>query len=226
MVVLVLRGKNFRIMNREYIELWLDKYKVVDYVINEDLSVDINGDVDLDGYELREIGVKFRVVSGDFNCYNNKLDTLRGCPERVGGSFHCTNNILTSLEYCPKYIGGDFFCYNNNLELLIHGPVTVGGIFDCADNQLISLEGCLDKVLGDFDCANNLLESFEYCPLVVGDFSGQFNKLAEDEIFLYDCTSEQIRQYYSGKNLNKRLVGMLSEEVVANEKKVVMGKKI
>ena len=99
-------------MDRAGIEEWLKKYKVENYTINEDLSVDVP--------------VKFRNVSGYFSCRNNNLQNLIGCPDMVGGAFDCSYNQLTSLIGCPIEIGGSFNGNANKLVSLVGGPSVVG----------------------------------------------------------------------------------------------------
>src|SRR5690606_21069453 len=62
-------------------------------------------------------------------------------PNKVTGSFNCSNNQLTSLEGCPTSVGGSFYCFNNQLTSLEGGPTKVGIGFYCSNNQLTSLEG-------------------------------------------------------------------------------------
>ena len=66
-------------MDREGVEVWLKFYGVKNYTINEDLSVDVEGDINLYSKGLSEISIKFGNVSGDFICEGNhptKLDSL------------------------------------------------------------------------------------------------------------------------------------------------------
>ena len=102
-------------MDRTGVENWLDLYGVKNYTINEDLSVDVNGDVDLFSSELIEIPVRFGVVSGNFDCFKNKLQSLKNCPIEVGGDFSCFNNELLNLDGCPIKVGGNFYCGFNEL---------------------------------------------------------------------------------------------------------------
>ena len=83
-------------MDREGVEVWLDFHDVENYTINEDLSVDVSGVVDLSGKSLIVIPIRFGIVGGDFNCDNNKLLTLEFCPSDVGGSFYCFDNKITT----------------------------------------------------------------------------------------------------------------------------------
>ena len=51
------------------------------------------------------------------------------------------------------------------------------------------------------------------CPIKIsGHLYCSDNNIEESEIFLYNYSSEQIRQYYIGKNLNEKLLVGLSEE--------------
>ena len=79
--------------NTNNIDLELLK-KCVDgtYTINDDGSIDVEGDVDLSREKLTKIPFSFGKVSGDFYCYDNQLTSLEGAPNSVGGSFWCHNN--------------------------------------------------------------------------------------------------------------------------------------
>ena len=91
------------------------KYGIINYNINSDGLVDVNGNVNLYNKGLVELPLKFGKVSGDFNCRGNQLTSLDGCPRIVGGNFYCHNNKLTSLVGGPKEVGGDFDCGYNEL---------------------------------------------------------------------------------------------------------------
>jgi len=91
------------------------KYGIIDYTINDDMSISVEGDVDLTHKNLKSLPITFKEVSGDFYCSENQLTSLKYCPETVGGNFYCSRNQLTSLEGCPGTVGGYFFCSNNQL---------------------------------------------------------------------------------------------------------------
>jgi hypothetical protein len=145
-------------------------YKITNYNINGDGSVDINGNVHLYNIKAsRRIPITFNNVSGNFICSNNKIASLIGCPKVVGGDFHCGGSkYLTSLIGCPSEVGGDFNCVFSRLSSLEHCPTSVGGGFNCSNNQISSLEHCPTSVGGDFECRQNQLTSLVYCPKVVG----------------------------------------------------------
>ena len=97
------------------ISLICKQYGIINYTVNDDESIDVNGDVDLSRYDLTELPLTFNRVTGNFKCGVNNLTTLKGSPRWVGGWFSCSNNQLTSLEFSPEYVGDDLFCSDNNL---------------------------------------------------------------------------------------------------------------
>jgi hypothetical protein len=155
---------------RKMIEDWLDEKEIKNYVIKDDLTIDVKGDVNLNNRDLTKFPefIRFNKVSGDFWCSGNNLVSLEGCPSSVSGDFWCSGNNLVSLEGCPSSVGGDFGCSDNNLVSLEGCPSSVGGSFGCHTNNLVSLEGCPSSVSGDFWCNNNNLVSLEGCPSSVG----------------------------------------------------------
>ena len=105
-----------RFKGKNEIDSICKKYGIKKYTINDDLSIDVNGDVNLSKKGLTKLPLKFRHVSGNFYCSSNKLTSLEGSPQTVEGSFYCDNNQLTTLEGSPQKVGGDFFCYDNKLK--------------------------------------------------------------------------------------------------------------
>lgn len=92
------------------------KYKITNYIINPDKTIDVDGDVTLSFSYLSKLPLKFNKVSGNFLCNNNLLTNLIGSPVWVGGNFRCSFNELTSLEFSPYYVGGNFDCKFNNIS--------------------------------------------------------------------------------------------------------------
>ena len=120
--------------------------------------------------------IDFGEVTGDFDCLNLGLKSLKGAPQKVGGHFDCSYNQLTSLERAPKEVGGYFTCSGNQLISLEGAPKEVNGCFYCHLNQLTSLEGSPKKVGRGFYCAFNHLTSLEGAPKEVGgDFDCRKN---------------------------------------------------
>jgi hypothetical protein len=187
--------------NKSDVEQILSILEVENYKINDDLSVDVNGSVDISGVEklkLRLIPIQFGKVSGYFFCKKNELITLEGSPKEVGGVFNCGDNQLTSLEGAPKKVGGGFICSRNRLTSLEGSPEKVGGSFLCDFNQLTSLEGAPKEIDGDFYCNSNQLTSLEGVPKEIdGAFYCNSNKLTSLE-----GAPEKVGDYFDCSNNN------------------------
>ena len=126
-----------------------NKYGIKNYTINQDGSIDVDGNVNLSSKKLTKLPLKFRNVSGNFWCYYNRrsggdtgtLTSLEGSPQSVGGNFDCFNNKLTSLEGSPQIVGGDFNCYNNQLKDVygIKEGFRLGGRFYIENNPVYQI---------------------------------------------------------------------------------------
>ena len=116
------------------------KYRIRNYTINPDGSIDVDDDVNLHNMGLTKLPLTFNYVSGYFICPNNYLTSLKGSPRIIGHNFSCTNNNITSLIDGPDTVGGYYYCNNNNLESLIGSPKT-NERFVCFGNHLKSLDG-------------------------------------------------------------------------------------
>ena len=55
---------------------------------------------------------------------------------------------------------------------------------------------------------------------VGGDYFCASNKLVETEVFLYDCSVNQIKLYYKNKSLNEVLHTIVSKGVAIKNKKI------
>ncbi len=140
------------------------KYHIKNYTINDDMSISVNGHVDLTFKNLKSIPITLKEVGGYFDCSGNQLTSLKYCPETVGGYFSCSNNQLASLKYCSKEVSGYFNCHYNQLTSLEYCPETVGGRFYCSANQLTSLKYCPETVAGGFNCSDNQITNFDGLP--------------------------------------------------------------
>ena len=137
------------------------KWGIENYTINDDGSIDVDGNVNLayDLYreELTKIPLKFGNIIGDFECDRNQLITLKGSPKSVVGNFDCSGNQLTSLEYCPESVGGNFDCHSNQLTSL-EGLPEIGGYINCRRNQITDFKGVPEFFEGLFYCEGNPIE--------------------------------------------------------------------
>jgi hypothetical protein len=112
------------------------EYNITNYTINDDGSIDVDGNVRLCNKGLTELPIRFNKVTGVFSCADNSLTTLKGSPKWVDRWFKCHKNKLTSLEFSPKYVGGSFSCNDNQLTSLEFSPDYVGSYFSCEYNCL------------------------------------------------------------------------------------------
>lgn len=189
---------------RERISSLCDYYKIKNYTINSDGTVDVDGNVVLLAKGFTELPIRFNKVSGKFTCNNNKLTTLYGCPVEVGGDFGCNKSSLTSLKFGPLKVGGYYSCPSNRLTSFEYAPTEVGGHFNAYRNNVTSLVGCPTKVGGYFDVHNNKLASLEGSPTKVGgDFNCNDNKL----ISLEGAPKEILGKLSFGDNKIKSLIG-------------------
>jgi hypothetical protein len=151
---------------QEFCEKYLND---VDYTINPDGTIDVNGSVNLWQKlgNMTKLPVKFGKVSGYFDCDKNKLTTLEYCPKHVGGYFDCRWNKLTTLEHSPKFVGGYFSCYRNNLT-------TLKGIEKC-------------QVVGGFDCGFNDITPENYKYILTAKIGGE---ISTDNIYINDVLNK------------------------------------
>jgi hypothetical protein len=123
-----------KFFTKEQIQAWLDEMKISHYEINNDLTVNVKGNVKLSTKKIIELPVKFNSVLGDFDISSNKLTTLEGSPNEVSGNFNCMFNYLPNLKGAPEKVGASFNCSMNRLTSFLGGPHTVGETFTCEVN--------------------------------------------------------------------------------------------
>jgi len=117
-------NKLFEHLNKiKEIEKWLDSMGVENYTINNDLTVDVNGDVKLYDKNLVEIPIQFGVVTGYFGIGGNiNLKSLVGSPSKCK-RFYCHEcTSLKSLEFAPEKCE-NFSCFGcKSLNVLVGSP--------------------------------------------------------------------------------------------------------
>ena len=152
-------------MDKELIKEICIRYKIKNYTINKDESIDVNDNVNLSYMGLSELPLKFNKVGGYFDCGNNQLTTLEGSPKYVDSSFYCYNNKLTTLEGSPNEVGGSFDCSRNQLKTLKGSPESVRGSFEGSNNQITSLEGFPERIGHNIDLIDNKITSLKGSPM-------------------------------------------------------------
>lgn len=167
---------------KEEIEIWLEEYNITNYIIHENLSVFVYGNVVIASKKLSKIPIQFDQVKGSFNCSDNLLESLEGAPYCCYESFNCSHNRLTTLQYSPKSVGISFDCgfndlktlegmprviygnvraTNNKLKNLSGSPEIIEGDLILLDNEITSLKGNLKQLDGDLMAHNNLIEQLK-----------------------------------------------------------------
>ena len=186
---------------RAEVEKWLKKNYVYNYVINEDLTVDVNSRVDLSFKDLKDVPIKFNKIEGDFNCGWNNLTNLQGCPKVVNGYFYCNKNKLTNLLGCPEVIHGEFNCSENKLSNFEYFPKEING-----NSIFLHSNNIKEEELVNFDCKMENIEKIY----------SDFNQDGNVEEFLNKVN------YY--KNIKKE--NELLKELSVNSNNVKLNKKL
>jgi hypothetical protein len=96
---------------------WLDEQGINNYTINNDLTIDVKGDVTfLEHLKKFPDFIQFKTVTGFFDLQGVEIESLRGCPYECN-DFSCSDNQkLGSLNYGPKIINNSL--YMNGLPLI------------------------------------------------------------------------------------------------------------
>ena len=101
------------------------KYKIKNYSINPDFSIDVEGNVNLSYLSLKSLPLRFSRVEGYFDCRYNLLTTLEGSPREVK-YLHCSNNpVMEILNKFPDpnkalKLWDDFNVVRNGNELSVY----------------------------------------------------------------------------------------------------------
>jgi hypothetical protein len=139
-----------------YLREWGIPYKKK----NEVLEVN---DLVIKGKGLKELpDLGNVVVHNIFDCSNNELTSLKGCPRRTA-YFVCSHNKLATLEGATLDVSSSFTCSHNELETLEGAPRALY-YFDCHDNKLLSLKGAPEAVRNKMICTGNPMDTLEGAP--------------------------------------------------------------
>lgn len=182
------------------------KFGIKNYIINEDGSIDVNGNVclnrntlsnlrNLDGIrfrksikELTELPIKFNIVYGDFRCHQNNLSTFENFPKEVHGDLVISNNNFKSLVGCPNIIKRPFvnnrmICNNNNI-------LTFDGYKEGTNISLLS--NPINNIWNLFNKNRELIDLFNDYDAVRENGEISFHRL---NIFLIDNGYNTIKRH-------------------------------
>lgn len=143
---------------------WLESAGIKNYTVKKDMTVDVYGDVDISRMELEYIPVQFGVISGTFDCSNNKIKNLSGAPNTVGKSFFCSHNEIISLSLGPKLVGVAYDCGCNNLLNLVGLPQKLEAL-SVRDNPLKTFEGIEIEIKMHLCITDILLKEMDFIPV-------------------------------------------------------------
>jgi len=111
---------------------WLNKQKISNYIINNNLTVTVNNDVNLNkiSFENGLIPVKFSFVNGFFSVRGSNLKSLEGTPDFVKGDFDCSDcDSLTSLKGSPETVENYYICTDCKNLISFEGTQKIGKVF-------------------------------------------------------------------------------------------------
>ena len=106
--------------SKKEIQDWLETYNIKNFSINDDLTIDVNDNVILNGLQLTCLPYKFNYVAGQFTIFGNQLTSLKNTPSIIDGDFVCAQNLLLDLSHAPQKVGESFYCSDNPFREL-HG---------------------------------------------------------------------------------------------------------
>ena len=165
-------------VSNRLIEDYMKVFGIISYKINPDLSVDVNGNVDISGRKFDKIPIKFGKIYGNFDCSGNKLTNLVNSPNEVNGYFDCSINNLYTLIGGPENVQGGYYASDNNLEDLQGFPIICKTSFDCSRNNIITLKGIPHTIeTRFFDVSFNKLRSLAHGPKKMKGFDCSHNAI-------------------------------------------------
>lgn len=169
--ILILEDKEIELSDKEIESLRLLQQEEIHGDLPIDSSFLILADIDPTLFKLKKVNGSIFLKDGVWNeipvwlkdvevgvffmCQQNKLTSLKNCPQKIGSSFICKDNRLETLEGCPKIVRRNFDCSGNRLISLEHGPEQVGRDYTCTNNQLTSLDGIAKYIGGSAQCYLN-----------------------------------------------------------------------
>ena len=101
--------------HQEKIANWLKKNGVTNFTINDDNSVDVDGDLVFDGLRHEKLPVNFKSVTGSVSLVGALLKTLEGLPDEINGDFNISAMKLDTTAGFPMKVHGD--CHLSKLDV-------------------------------------------------------------------------------------------------------------
>lgn len=116
------------------------EYTILNYTINDDMSIDVNGNVSFwSNKKFKKLPLKFNHVEGDFRLTDNELETLEGFPKYIKGNINISFNNLKSLKGLPDIINNGLNCKYNLIDSFDNSPKKIKNYLDISGNMIKSL---------------------------------------------------------------------------------------
>lgn len=156
-------------IRKDYIDMICKKYNIHNYTINSDMSIDVDGNVDISNKNLSKLPLKFSVVDGIFDCSNNNLLNFIGIPKRCKRL--CLSNTGLNDMNVFKYIYDiETISFSNNEKLVsfdgCNVPVTKLDFYSTPLYNLIYILMCdlfnFDYKHSRFSYSERLTKYYEY----------------------------------------------------------------
>lgn len=144
-----------QLKNKNDILNWLNFYKISNYIIHPDMSVDVNDNVDISNKNLDFIPVNFNRIEGFFNCSHNNFSDLSSGPKIVIKTLACRFNKIKSLSNCHVQVGWAMDCEHNELTSLDAKGITINGNLYLTHNPLTSFESLNMDLKGSLVFSNS-----------------------------------------------------------------------
>ena len=141
-------AKYQHLTTKDKIAEWLNTFnanrlKIIagEYQINDDLTVDVDGDVRIMGERdltiyMSVLPIKFGNIYGNFWVHHTTLTNMKGFPKYVKNGFSVSDNMyLRSLQFCPKE-AERIYIWNTGINSLhnIHKHIHSMEELECNDN--------------------------------------------------------------------------------------------
>jgi hypothetical protein len=164
----MVKEKLLLISKKDEIAQWLYALSINNFLIHDNLIVDIQENVDLSNMNLKVLPFHFGVIDGDFCCNNNLLTNLINAPNTVKGTFSCEYNLLKTLKGAPKAIGKHFIFSGNSVSSFKYLPAHIKGNVVALNNPISSIKE-LSVIFGGSLVAN-IMPYFDSKIIELNDF--------------------------------------------------------
>lgn len=117
---------NLGIGEEKQIRDWLESHKVRNYTINNDLTIDVHGKVEV--YEDLPDYIQFNNIYGSFVALFEYVTSMKGFPRYVEKSFFISNTNIETLDNCPEEVNDFEVIRNKKLKKIESLPKKINGI--------------------------------------------------------------------------------------------------